>query len=352
MRRSNSSITIPVASLVVAQAAGAAPDVYIPLGETGRIQVVNAASGRTRGFIVELSNVHGLAITPDRRLLVVGSYVEVEAGADPSPPRPATVSKAEHEKYHALTAAAPATGKESHVSIVDAASRKVTRRISLRGAVHHVAVSPDGRYAVTTHPGAGGISVIDLRTFGVTATVQTGPAPNYAVFTSDGQRLYVSNTGTANVSEISTDSWAVARSISTGRGPEHVVLSPDDGTLYVNNAADGTVLVVSLDEGRATRTHSVGKSPHGIDLSHDGASPFVSSKGDNRLVAVDLATGTQRRLQLTPAPYHVTTVSGSGKVYVSSRTEQRIWVIDQRKLSLQDQIHIGGIGHQMVVAER
>jgi DNA-binding beta-propeller fold protein YncE len=351
MKHSSVSASLLIASLAVTVTAAATPNVYIPLGETGRIQVVNAESGSTTGFITELSNVHGLAITPDRRLLVVGSYTEVQAGADPSPPRPASVSEDEHEKHHSVTPAAPDTGKVSHVSIVDAASRKVTRRVTVRGSVHHVAVSPDGRYAVTTHPGAGGISVIDLQNFEVTATVQTGPAPNYAVFTSDGQRLYVSNTGAANVSEVASGSWSVIRSISTGRGPEHLVLSPDDSSLYVNNVADGNVSVLSLTDSRATQTYAVGKAPHGIDLSDDGTILFASSKGENRLVAVDLATGTQRSTDLAPAPYHVAAVTGSGKVYVSSRTEQRVWVIDQHSLAILDQIAIGGIGHQMVVTE-
>ncbi len=352
MKHSITILTALMAALATVRIAMASPDVYIPLGESGRIQVIDAASGRITGSIGDLSNVHGLAITPDRRSLVVGSFTETSADAGTSPPRPADVSEADHEKHHAMTPAAPATGKVSFVSIVDTATRKVTRRISVRGAVHHVTVSPNGRYAVTTHPGAGGISVIDLRTFEVAATVQTGPAPNYAVFSSDGRRLYVSNTGAANLSEIASDSWAVVRSISTGRGPEHVVLSADDQTLYVNNVADGNVSVVSLAEGRATQALTVGKTPHGIDLSNDGATLFASSKGDNRLVAIDLATGAQRHVELAPAPYHVTNIAGSDKVYVSSRAEQRIWVIDQQNFSLLDEIAIGGIGHQMVVAKR
>ncbi len=130
------------------------------------------------------------------------------------------------------------------------------------------------------------------------------------------------------------------------------MLSADDGTLYVNNVADGNVSVVSLAEGRPIKTFAVGKAPHGIDLSNDGATLFVTSKGDNRLVAIDLATDAQRHMELAPAPYHVTTVSGSGYVYVSSRAEHRIWVIDHQDLSLRDEIAIGGIGHQMVVAQR
>ena len=180
MHHSIAATALLAVSLVAINAAGAA-EIYIPLGDTGRIQVVDVSSGQVTGSIGDVGDVHGLAITPDRATLVAGSFAETPAADQASPPRPANVSEAEHEKHHAMAPPAPAKGRVSYVSIVDTASRKVTRRVGVRGAVHHVASSPDGRYAVTTHPGAGGISVIDLQTYEVAATVQTEPAPNYAV---------------------------------------------------------------------------------------------------------------------------------------------------------------------------
>ncbi len=165
-------------ALAAADAATAAPEVYIPLGAANKVQVIDAATRRPTAMIESVSNAHGLAITPDRRYLVVGSFTEVPAGSEDAPPRPSTVSQAEHEKHHATPAASGAvTVNKSVVSIVDAESLQVVRRIAVGGAVHHVAVSPDGRSAVTTHPGTGGISVIDLETFAVAGTVDTGLAP-------------------------------------------------------------------------------------------------------------------------------------------------------------------------------
>jgi hypothetical protein len=59
-----------------------------------------------------------------------------------------------------------------------------------------------------------------------------------------------------------------------------------------------------------------------------------------------------RRIALAPAPYHVSSVPGSGTLLVSSRTEKRIWVVDQSTLALRGEIAIDGIGHQMAVIVR
>jgi len=351
MRVSRRRALIVAMALAAADAATAAPDVYIPLGAANKVQVIDAETKRPTGTIEGLSNPHGLAITPDRRYLVAGSLTEVPAGSENAPARPAGMSQAQHQKHHSMPAASSeaAPGNKSYVSIIDAASLQVVRRIAVRAAVHHVAVSPDSRFAVTTHPGAGGISVIDLDTFSVARTIDTGPAPNYAVFAAKSGKLYVSNAGDDTVSEIDVDSWAVKRRLATGRSPEHVVLSPDDSTLYVNNVADGTVSVVSLVGDSATAIYRIGSVPHGIDLSDDGATLFVSSQGDGALVAIDVASGKTRRVALAPAPYHVSTVPGSGTLFVSSRDENRVWVLDQSTLALRGEIAIDGIGHQMAV---
>ena len=83
-----------------------------------------------------------------------------------------------------------------------------------------------------------------------------------------------------------------------------------------------------------------------------GATLFATSKGENRLVAVDLASGETRAVALGPAPYHLTAVRGAGTLYVSSRAEPRVWVVNQRTLAIRGEFVIGGIGHQMALEAR
>lgn len=330
----------------------AAGTVYVPLGSADEVLVIDAAGDRVVDKIPGLEAAHGLASTPSGDFLVVGSYAETTPDNPALPAQPQGMSAAEHQAHHAAPAAPAPAGAVSFVSIIRTADNAVVRRIEVPGAVHHMAVTPDGRYAVATHPGGDNISVIDLAAHKVMTTVRTGPLPNYIVTSRDGQRVYVSNAGNDTISEVDTRDWTVRRDLPTGETPEHIVLSPDDATLYVNNVDAGTVSAISLQSGKIVETFVVGGQLHGIDLSDDGKTLFVSGREKNKLVAIDLESKRMRSIALGPAPYHVTSVLGAGKLYVSSSIEPKLWVVDQKSLRVLGEIPIPGVGHQMAVVQR
>ena len=53
-----------------------------------------------------------------------------------------------------------------------------------------------------------------------------------------------------------------------------------------------------------------------------------------------------------PMPYHIKSIKGTGKLYVSSRARPWIWVLDQDSLQVLRKIPINGEGHQMVMVQR
>jgi YVTN family beta-propeller protein len=331
-----------------AQAALAEPLVYVPLGGENKIVAIDSAKDEIVDTISGLAAVHGLAGTPDGRFLIAGSF-ETRVPEGEAVAKPAGVSEDEHAAHHG---AAPANAKAdvgvSTVSVIQTADGSVVRRIDVPGAVHHVAVSPEGRFAVVTHPNDGAISAIDLESYELVATVATGPLPNYATFDPNGDRIFVSNAGNDTVSEVDTMRWIVRSNAVVGSSPEHVVLAEDGATLYVNNVEDGTVSVLDVGDWKVVETIPIGSTLHGIDLSDDGRTLFVAVLGDDKVVAVDLGTGAERSASLAPAPYHLAVVRGTGKLYVSSADQPKIWVVDQRNLEILGEIPIGGKGHQMV----
>lgn len=332
------------------QPALAEPLVYVPLGSENRIVVIDAANDKVVGSIDGIPAVHGLAKTPDGSMLVAGSFEEREPRTA-APPKPSGMSEEEHAAHHGGGSSAAMQSSDSvvsTVSIIRASDGSVVRRIDVPGAVHHVAIGPKGRFAAVTHPNQGAVSVIDLHSHEVVSTLSTGPFPNYVVFDPDGGRLYVSNAGNDTVSAVDTDRWIVKWNVVAGASPEHVVLSPDGTMLYVNNVKDGTVSVIATDSQEVVKTLPAADTPHGIDLSEDGDTLFIASLGEDRLIAIDLKTGKARSTALAPAPYHLAMISGTGKVYVSSADEPKIWIVDQNSLAVRGEIRIGGKGHQMV----
>ncbi|NIR59491.1 MAG: YncE family protein [Gammaproteobacteria bacterium] len=332
--------------LSAALPARAAPTVYVPLGHANAVAVIDAAEDRVVDRITGVHNAHGLAVTPDGSTLVAGSLL-ARAGDRP-PERPAGVSEEEHAAHHGGAGAASAgSGKVASLYIIDRAGRAVVRTVDVPGAVHHTAVTAEGRYAVSTHPQGGGISVVDLRRGEVVRFVATGPTPNYPV--AGPGAVYVSNAGNDTVSVLDPERWIVRRNIVVGAKPEHMALGPHGRTLYVANVGDGTVSAIDLVQGAVVQTYQVGGQIHGVDVAPSGEVLYASSKDREKVTAIDLATGERRERALAPAPYHLMAVPGTGKVYVSSRAAPKVWVLDAKTLARRGTLEMpGGVAHQMV----
>jgi len=335
----------------------AAPTMYVPTGESNEIVIIDLQKDKVSGRIDELENAHGLSSSDNTEFLVAGSMQVENPSKKTGAGKPAQMSEAEHNSHHAnvTKGGKSATNKKtkptpSFVSIVHPKDGHVIDRIKVRALTHHTAVSPDGNTAVVVHSGAGGISVIDLNRKEVISTLDTGLWPNYAVYSRDGKTVYVSNAKPGTVSEINTQTWKVTRQIKVGKDPEHFALGRQGKNLYVANTGSGSVSVIDLSSGLVSQTYKVGKQVHGIDTSADGRWLFVASKGDNSLSRVDLSNGKIISAQLKPAPYHVSFIPGQNKLYVSSRKQPKIWVIDPTTLAVKSEINLGkGVAHQMVV---
>lgn len=329
----------------------AKPFMYVPSGDANDIVIIDLATDEIIGRINELENAHGLSGSINTPYLVAGSMLQVDPSEHRQVDKPDSVSQEDHIAHHSNTETDNSTAKQlSYISIIHPEHGHVMRRIEVRGMTHHTAISPDGKKAIAVHSRAGGISVIDLDKMEVTKELQTGNLPNYALFSSDGEFIYVSNAGSGTISEIETDTWDIKRVINVGKSPEHFVISPDDSKLYVANVSEGSISVVDLDLGNQTKSYASGASPHGVDISEDNKWLFISSKEESKLSRIDLENDNVKQISLEPAPYHLEYVDEVSKLYVSSRKQPVIWVVDPETLSIRKTIDIeNGVAHQMVI---
>jgi len=311
---------------LVANPVFAGKTVYIPLGSANSVIAVDANTDKITATYTGVKNPHGLVATPDGEYLIAGSLFEK------LPPK-------DNPK-----------GATSELFFIHPAHGHVMSTIPVTGWTHHQAITPDGRYVLSTHGARGYVSVVDLQSNTVVRTIKTGPSPNYTVIMKDGSRAFVTNSGNNSVSEIDLKKWKTTRKLDAGPAPEHMVMSADEKSLYVANPRAGTVSEVSILSGKTVNRYKLGADLHGLDISDDGKTLFTSSKKDNKFVVLDLKTGKHKSINLSPAPYHLNTIRGTNKVYVSSRKQPTIWVIDQNTLKITGVIKLpGGEGHQMAV---
>lgn len=340
-----------VAFLMSTAITAAQPIVFIPEGSANAVLMVDAQTGETIKQITGLEAVHGLSGAAGVPYLVAGSYAETDRAAIEEMIQPEGVTEDAHAAHHTAPEGkpiGPADAGVSILSVLDATTGEIVRRIEVPGAVHHTAVSPDGRFAVATHPSGDGISVIDLATFTLTAFVPTGAMPNYAAFGADPSVVYVSNTGNGTISEVDLERGIVRRNLVVGNGPEHIIFDAQRNVIYAADADAGNVLEVSLKDGSVTRSFVIGGELHGLDLSDDQSSLFVAGRGADKIASVSLATGDIGFADLSPEPYHLTTVPGTGTFYVSSRAEPKVWIVDAATLTASSSFQVKSEAHQMV----
>lgn len=304
-----------------------AATVYIPLGSGNKVIKVDAENDTITAIYTGVANPHGLVATPDGEYLIAGSIEE-----EP-------VKKGQ-----------PADTKNSNLFFIHPAHGHVMSTIPVAGWTHHQAITSDGRFVISTHGSRGYISIVDLETNKLAFNIETGIAPNYALVAADDNKVYVTNTGSNNMVEVDLKARRVLRKMQAGSAPEHAVFSSDKKEIFVTNPRQGKISAVSVASGKVIREYKVGRNVHGLDISDDGKILFVSVKQDEKLVAVDIASGKMRSIPLSPQPYHLNTITGTGKVYVSSRSKPQIWVIDQKTLTVTNTINLpDGEGHQMAI---
>ena len=323
------NIILGISILLAMPSAIAGTTVYIPLGSGNQVIAVDGEKDTIIASYDGVDNPHGLVATPDGEYLIAGSLKETRLKKGDAKDTP-----------------------NSKLFLIHPAHGHVMSTIPVSGWTHHQAITPDGRYVISTHPIRGNVSVVDMQTNQVIKTVKTGPTPNYTLVTKDASKAYVSNSGNGTISEIDIATWSVTRTLKAGASPEHLIFSADEKIIYVANPRAGKVSVVSVESGEVAKEYAIGKSVHGLDISDDGTTLFVTSKKEDKLVAVNVVNDKQRSLKLTPAPYHLNTIRGTGKVYISSRKLPILWVVDQKSLEIKGKINLpAGEAHQMAIVK-
>jgi YVTN family beta-propeller protein len=156
---------------------------------------------------------------------------------------------------------------------------------------HAVAVSPDGRTAVTANLGPGTLSAVDVMMGVVLRQVKVLDRPEGMAFAPDGRLLYVVNRESAAVSIVDAIRFEPIGRIDTGRGPVRIAVTPDGGRMVFPLFHQDAVQVAETRTRRIVHTIPVGKQPAGATVSADGDLLFVSCELERQVHVIALASG-------------------------------------------------------------
>jgi YVTN family beta-propeller protein len=215
---------------------------------------------------------HGIAITEDGARVYVGLENADVPGVVVIDARTARVIKKidlllQGGHYLAIQ---PGTGKlyyphrdDDRVVVLDTKTDRILKIVPVKGGPVGVAFHPNGE--VWLHEdGDGSVTVIDGKTDTVLQTIATGGKGAGRIAVSpDGRFAASTHGGTQDVAIIDTAARAVVATVPLGRGPGFPLFSPDSSRLYVMNSGSGDVAVIDVNSRSVVARHKVGTDPFG-----------------------------------------------------------------------------------------
>ena len=189
------------------------------------------------------------------------------------------------------------------VSFFDLETESEIARVPIgAGWPHEVAVSPDGRLALTAEYGRGTpgerLVVIDIPGARVLGRIDTGPGtkPHDSVFLPDNRHAVVTLETLDQVALVDVSALEVVSTYPIGDGAREghmILLSPDGSRAYVGaRLGQGTVSVVYLQEDRPPTVIPSGLGAEAIAVTGDGEAVWAINQDENTISIIDPDTLT------------------------------------------------------------
>lgn len=172
---------------------------------------------------------------------------------------------------------------DNRVVVVDTKTDKILKIINVEGGPVGVAFAPNGEVWIHgdgsqgVADSEGQVAVIDSKKDEVIKVIKTaGKGAGRMAVSPDGKWAASTHSGSQDVAIIDTAKKEVASTVKIGRGPGFPLFSPDNRKLYVMNSGEGDVCVVDLKTMTVTARHKVGAGPFGGGLRYPNGKPASS----------------------------------------------------------------------------
>lgn len=109
---------------------------------------------------------------------------------------------------------------DGSVTVVDSRTDEVVKVIQTGGkGAGRMAVSPDGRYAASTHSDSQDVAILDARAKTLLTNLTIGKGPGFPLFSPDSTKLYVMESGMGDLVVVDLKTMSVAQRYQVGKDP-------------------------------------------------------------------------------------------------------------------------------------
>lgn len=195
---------------------------------------------------------------------------------------------------------------------------------------HEIAVSPDGRWAVTGEYGPNAdpvgrrVVIIDVPNARIAGYIDLGPdsRPHDSIFLADSRRALVTMEAADRLALVDVVARTVLRTYPIGadaREGHMVQLSPDEMHAYVaGRQGNGTVSVIYLHEERVPTVITTGLGAEGLAVMADGRTVWVLNQEEDSISIINTQTfRVEDNFPSADQPRRIAALSGGRVVIVS-----------------------------------
>jgi len=261
----------------------------------------------------------------------------------------------------AAEALAYVTNQGDGVTVIDLATLKPVRTITVGKDPRGIGITPDGRLLVTANQGDEDLSVVDAASGKTLHRVAIGKNAEFVRVGPDGHFAYVtyepSSSGKPTAKEEKGDSGKpgkaepdegsepaeiavvdLSKFLVTMRLPasletEGMDFSPDGRQLVVANEGDDSVVVYDLGSGRSVKKIDIapyGKRPRGVKFSPDGSMVLVTLESSDNFLVMDARYNVVKAVPTGKGPYGVAFEPGGARAWIAAARSEQIQVLDAK----------------------
>ncbi|MFZ6764686.1 MULTISPECIES: YncE family protein [Acetobacterales] len=223
---------------------------------------------------------------------------------------------------------------DATIQVLDAETRAERRRIPVLREVHHLSLTPDGRLLMVGDSGANEMLFIDPGT-GEVLRREALSNPYHLGFSPDGQILTITSLrrDQVDIYRWTGEALELVKRLNMPDMPSHLAYSPDGKVVYVTLQGTGNIAAVSLETLEPLWSLDVGPEPAGI-IWHNGRL-LVGIMGSDHIAVIDPETrSVERTITIARGAHALFPAPNGGPIYVTSRVDSRITLLDPQTLAV------------------
>ena len=155
----------------------------------------------------------------------------------------------------------------------------------------------------------------------------------------DGQFLLVSSFNKKSVDVISLADEQIIKQINLKTQPGEIIIDKNNKIAYIASPEDASIYVLSLENMTLKKQLKLNGMCEKLTLSEDGTKLFYVDKKTNEIWAVELDNGYLLR-EIGRFPNTSKIAYANKKIYITSRTKNRLAIIDYKTIGLVGETNI------------